>query len=56
MNQLGEKVTWQGLHEEAIVAPNLQQIQVLEGGHYLHWMQTKQIAQGAKVFIETIKK
>ncbi|MHC1748439.1 MAG: alpha/beta hydrolase [Cellulosilyticaceae bacterium] len=56
MNQLGEKVTWQGLHEEAIVAPNLQQIQVLEGGHYLHWMQTKQIAQEAKVFIETIKK
>lgn len=36
--------TWEGLHEEVISNAEIQMIERLDGGHYLHWTQSDVIA------------
>lgn len=56
MKELGEHVTWQGLHERAYTNPAIQKISTLVGGHYLHWTQADEIAKQTKTFLaETLK-
>ncbi|MBA4685916.1 MAG: alpha/beta hydrolase [Candidatus Galacturonibacter soehngenii] len=42
---------WLPLHEELISNSNIQMIEILEGGHYLHWSNADNIARMTKKFI-----
>lgn len=42
---------WLPLHEELISNSNIQKIEILEGGHYLHWSNADNIARMTKEFI-----
>ncbi|WP_050753258.1 alpha/beta hydrolase [Pseudobacteroides cellulosolvens] len=50
--QKGFNATWEGLHKEVISNPEIQKIVYLEGAHYLHWKQSKAIAEKADDFIQ----
>lgn len=42
---------WLPLHEELVTNSKIQKIEVLEGGHYLHWTKVDEIAKSTKEFI-----
>lgn len=44
---------WLPLHEEVISNDAIQKIQMLNGGHYLHWTNADKIAEMTKEFIST---
>ncbi len=44
----GYDISWKRLHEELITNPGIQTIKELPGEHYLHWTNSKEIADGIK--------
>lgn len=44
---------WLPLHEEVISNATIQKIEILSGGHYLHWTNADKIAEMTKEFIAT---
>ncbi len=44
---------WLPLHEEVISNADIQKIEPLSGGHYLHWTNADKIAEMTKEFIST---
>lgn len=43
--------TWDGMHEDLITNPGIQQLSYLEGSHYLHWTNCEEMANQTKQFL-----